>query len=321
MILLACNYSKTMLSRVLYLSCLISLGTAWYQCDIFAERNTRSAQCKERLQERLHSHAKRKWRQSKPMPHMDKASIARCMQNKTTYFAGSSHTRTMLLSLIERITKKPQDSNLASRHKSCANLDGLDITDCGWPYSRYWVFGHNALLKKEATFFSPPNLFTDLNETSNEWRFVFQFKTFVSTPVLDQEIIRQLHEYHANLLVLEVGIWGWMPSNQNLAEHATVLLNTLRNNYTGTIILVIDGFNFGPVGPHIVNGSVIAPILTNVAQNMQDVLIFDRTSSLQAANKKKYLQNSMMRHGYAGEVADAHMSSLLHFICMKSVDQ
>ena len=71
--------------------------------------------------------------------------------------------QTMLLPFIEKITKHPQDYNLASRHKMCANMDGFDLSNCGWPYSRVWTFHKNGKLKNEMSLVQPPTALSLLN--------------------------------------------------------------------------------------------------------------------------------------------------------------
>lgn len=297
----------------LALSCVPAFPTE-YHCDLFMDRLEHPPICARRLQDHL-DFLSRDVFNLHSSKYLGAPALSRCMARKTVYFAGSSHTRAMLLPFVERMTGHRQDPNLASRHKPCANLDGLDLTHCGWPYSRSWTFDRRGRLRHEQTFTSPPLSFEPLDLFRQDWRFVFQFKTFVSTPGLDQEILRQLEEYEADLLVLEVGVWGWLPAHQDLANHTRTLLDTLRTGFDGTIIMIVDGFNYGPVGPHVVNGSAVAPVLKRVARQYGDVLVFDRTPSLIEASQLSYLRGSMEKHGYAGLVADAHLTSLLYFVC------
>jgi hypothetical protein len=243
------------------------------------------------------------------------SSLAKCMSSKTIYFAGSSFMRTMLLPFIERMTERPQDYNLASRSKLCSNLDGLDLISCGWPYSRSWTFNKRGRLIKEISYVSPPSEIDLLHIERRDWRFVFQFKTFINTPELDQEILVQLEEYEADLLILEVGIWGWMPNHEDLNLHTKEMLQRLRKGYSGNIIMIVDGYHLGPIGPHVVNGSYVAPILIKVAKEFKDILVLDRTHSLYQAYEMSNLKTSMKRHGYGGRVADTHFLVLLDFIC------
>lgn len=294
-------------------TCVLSANSDFH-CDLFMDRLDNPSICSHKLQNKLDFLSQNVFNLHSSK-HLVTPALSRCMVRKTVYFAGSSHTRAMLLPFVERMTGHKQDPNLASRHKPCTNLDGLDLTHCGWPYSRSWTFDRRGRLRHEQTFTSPPQFFELLDLFRQDWRIVFQFKTFVSTPELDQEIVRQLEEYEADLLVLEVGIWGWIPIHQDLANHTKILLNTLRSGFDGTIIMIVDGFNYGPVGPHVVNGSAIAPVLQQIARQYGDVLVFDRTPSLIEASQQPYLHKSMESHGYAGLVADTHLDSLLYFIC------
>jgi hypothetical protein len=63
-------------------------------------------------------------------------------------FAGSSHTRTMLLDLLLFITgSRPDSRRMASRQYFCKNQDGMDIDSCGWPSSAQWLLQRDAILE------------------------------------------------------------------------------------------------------------------------------------------------------------------------------
>lgn len=277
--------------------------------EVFANR-----ECWQYLSERLDDLSSAKWVAGWGRGDDDVQSRTR-LNGRTLFFVGSSHMRTMLLDMLQGITGRVQDLHIASRSRSCPNLDGFDIQGCGWPHSKMWEIAGGRVLAEEkhvqprTTF--PPAAPTDA------WRMVFQFKTFVDTPELDAMIVKQANGYRADALVLELGIWGWLAyeGGGDLEAQATRFFNVIRGGYDGTIVLVVDAYNFGHVGPHIVNGSEIAPVLLRVARGMQDVLVFDRTEGLLAAAKVERLQESMARHGYAGAVSMAHIRALLSVLC------
>lgn len=283
-------------------------------CEVFGVRAGRDEECWGYLRERLGEASSGKWVAGwgRGDTHVQ---VGACLKGRTVYLVGSSHMRTMVLDLLKGMTGREQDMHIASRDRGCTGLDGFDIKGCGWPQSKVWEMEGGRVVSEEK-YVEPRRLFED-GLSGDAWRLVFQFKTFVDTPELDDMIVRQLNGYKASVVVIEVGIWGWLAyeGGGGLDEQARRFLEKIRSGYDGTIVLVVDGYNYGHVGPHIVNGSTIAPVLVRVAQELKDILVFDRTESLVAAGKVERLRESMERHGYAGTVSREHARMLFSFLC------
>jgi hypothetical protein len=146
---------------------------------------------------------------------------------------------------------------------------------------------------------------------------VFQFKTFVSTPELDAEVIRQTRGYNADLLVLETGIWGFVPKLGSAEHQSRTFLKTMQDGFKASnIIIITDGFHQGMIGPHVVNGSIAASALKTASLDL-GCITFDRTKLLHDANSIPLLADSMAKHGYAGLVSNLHALMLFSFICAK----
>lgn len=249
--------------------------------------------------------------------------LSACLRGKTLFFAGSSFTRVMILGFLEELTGQTQDSNIGSRHpnRSCANMDGYDIESCGWPGSKWWILqpkgsGQHDIVQEAAYTTAPPAVFPR-GPTDEQWMIVFQFKTFVRTPELDTEIIRQARGYRADLFILETGIWGFLHVLGSEEEQSQSLLHTIRQGYSvNNVIMVTDGFHRGVIGPHMVNGSVARDLLHNAARDA-GFIRFDRTDLLFQASKQPALAASMSAHGYAGRVSNLHTLMLFSFMCRK----
>ena len=296
--------------RLLGVGVLICFTHANAQCSVLAEtRRDRGAGCWASLHAAIAVHANESHVQV-----MRKTT--QWPDGHTIFFAGSSHMRTMVLDLLEFITgRRPDSSRMASRQYACPNLDGMDIERCGWPASARWLMRRDEIIEHKL-FAEPPEDFPQLYDDDEAWRIVYQFKTFVSTPRLDRQIVRQLAGYTASCLVIEVGAWGFLEQEEgSLEDQAWRLMHTLREGFKGSIILVIDGYHSGAVGPHIkVEGAHIAPTLKRIAGHWGDIFVFDRTESLHDAATRPLLSSSMAAHGYAGAVATRHVLSIMRFL-------
>lgn len=263
-------------------------------------------------------------RYTKPQLIRSKSALSSCLAGKTLFFVGSSFTRVMLLGFLEELTGQKQNPSIGSRHpkRFCANLDGYDIETCGWPNSKWWIVERQgrknkyAIVKEAQYTTSPPHAFPD-GPGPNQWMIVFQFKTFVLTPQLDADIVRQAHGYKVNLLILEAGIWGYLPFLGSREEQTRLWLETIQQGYTSSNVIVItDGFHHGMIGPHVVNGSIARKLLADAVARAQFVS-FDRTDLLVQASKLPALSESMDSHGYAGSVSNLHIQMLFSFMCNK----
>ena len=292
--------------------CLFTICNVNANCPVLTvPRRDRNEQCWKELHNAIAATANES--HAAPLPPW---THPEALDGHTILFAGSSHTRTMLLDLLLFITgSRPDSRRMASRQYFCKNQDGMDIDSCGWPSSAQWLLQRDAILEHTLQT-EPAKVFPD-QPGNDEWRIVFQFKTFVSTPRLDRQIIRQLIGYSASCLVLEVGIWGFLSQEGSLEDQAWRLLFALREGFAGSIILVIDGYHSGMIGPHVVTGERIAPTLRTVSSYFGDIFVFDRTESLNKASACSFLASSMAEHGYAGTVATRHVLSLLRFISLQ----
>jgi hypothetical protein len=293
------------------------------ECSVFDKT---SAHCQSVLQTTLHNIiSSGNWSKDGdwgPRSHLisKRSILSQCLAKRTLLFVGSSFMRTMLIGFLEELTGRKHNTYIESRHpgKFCGNLDGYDVTACGWPASKWWLVerqGRNQYtVVKEVKYSSPPKTFPPEPE-KDQWLIVFQFKTFVLTPELDTEVIRQARGYKADLLVLETGIWGFLPWFGSMEFQTETLLKTIREGFTTShVIFIIDGFHHGMIGPHVVNSSIAAPVLNSVAQQM-GLIRFDRTGMLESAHNNPALAESMSRHGYAGAVSNLHTLMLFSLIC------
>jgi hypothetical protein len=292
--------------------CLFTICNVNANCAVLTvPRRDRNAQCWKELHNTIALYANES--HTTPLPEW---THHEALDGHTILFAGSSHTRTMLLDFLLFITgTRPNSHLMASRQYFCKNQDGMDIDNCGWPSSAQWLLQRNAIL--EHTLLTKPTKVFPNQPKNDQWRIVFQFKTFVSTPRIDRQIIRQLYGYNASCLVLEVGIWGFLSQEGSLEDQAWSLLFAIRESFIGSIILIIDGYHSGMIGPHVVTGKHIAPTLRTVANYFGDIFVFDRTESLNKASKCSFLASSMAEHGYAGTVATRHVLSLFNFISLQ----
>ena len=230
-------------------------------------------------------------------------------------------TRTMVVGFLEELTGQKQSTHIESRDgdsNSCSNLDGYDIANCGWPRSKWWLVEHKKLVR-EAKYTTPPQEAHEFPPAPGpgQWLLVFQFKTFVSTPELDADLIRQAGSsgYKADLLVIETGIWGYLPWLGPVEEQTSTFLRTIQMGYTASNVVVItDGFHQGMIGPHVVNGSVASTALGAESGRM-GFIHFDRTMLLHNASLHPDWAESMSSHGYAGAVSNMHALILFSFMC------
>ena len=309
---------------------LSSTVLAWeYECRVFQKR---SPGCQLVLQQRLQNimtsgnwTADGTWvaKSYSRNPLIRKRSVlSSCLSRRILFFAGSSFTRVMLLDFLEELTGEVQDPHIGSRHpkKFCSNLDGYDIKTCGWPSSKWWLLGRQAgraklHIVKEASFASPPTSFPVI-PGKDQWMVVFQFKTFVRTPELDTEILRQARGYQADLLVIETGVWGFLPSsNETVEEQSRKWIKSVQEEYTASnVIVMMDGFHYGMIGPHVVHGAVARNSLFNISWDA-GFIRFDRTDMLRHAALVPALSDSMAAHGYSGAVSKLHALMLFSFLC------
>ncbi len=251
--------------------------------------------------------------------------LASCLRGKTIFFAGSSFLRVMLLGFIEELTGQQEDPYIASRDPdmrnfpACKNLDGYDLQRCGWPQSKWWLIGPSSQNKyvviDQLKHTMPPAIFPDRpNRENNQWLIVFQFKTFVLTPEVDAEIVRQAEGYKADLIVIDTGIWGYLPHLGSILDQTSSFFKTIQRGYSNNVIAIIDGYHQGMIGPHIVNGSLTRATLIETAARL-GFIVFDRTNLLMDTASQQ--PETMTQHGYAGLVSDVHAQMLFSFMCSK----
>jgi len=260
-----------------------------------------------------------------PLLIRKRSVLASCLSGRTVFFAGSSFARTMVVGFLEELTKQKQSTHIESRDgdsNSCRNLDGYDIANCGWPRSKWWLVERQkqgvVVVVDEAKYMTPPQTHEfPPTPGPGQWLIVFQFKTFVSTPELDADLIRQVGSsgYKADLLVIETGIWGYLSWLGSVEEQTSTFLQTIQTGYTASNVIVItDGFHQGMIGPHVVNGSVASTALGAESGSM-GFIHFDRTMLLHNASRHPDWAVSMSSHGYAGAVSNMHALILFSFMC------
>ena len=293
---------------VIALGCLITNAWASDACSLFMQRSDWSRGCRRRLRASLvEVSSSGDWNAAGMWTHplLSPTALSACLKNKTIFFAGDSHLRMVVLGLIENLTSTVQDLYIDSRDNKlsgCGGRDGFDIKECGWPRSKRWVLNASGNLTEEIKILRPVDVMSAPRLQDEEWWTVFQFKTFVSTPLVDASIMEQLRVYSADLLVLETGPWGWVPyDGLNYSAQATRFLQTVLRGFKGPVVWLLDGQQDN------------MDELRAVLARFPDVLVFDRTRSI--VRGLLWQLPSYHVHGYAGPIATTHGLQLLTWAC------